>query len=143
MRKRCVTLVKPVPIIMGLYRYVRGGIDSTNEHIFYEVKRCLEINPWYAEHAIFLAGDTPSERFLNELGLDVTVTFADAPRKVLLNKAHFMKHWMCIWALEKFGAFLWLDWDTIALKQPDDEFWAYCLTGNNPKFIYIPKYHLL
>jgi len=128
---------------MGLYRYVRGGIDSTRDKIYYEVKRCLEINPWYAENVIFLADNKASEQFLNDLGLDVTMTFTDAPQKVLLNKAHFMKYWMCIWALEQHGAFLWLDWDTIAMKKPDDAFWAYCSEGNTPKFIFIPHYHSL
>jgi hypothetical protein len=47
---------------------------------------------------------------------------------------------MCLWALRTFGEFLWVDWDTVALREPDQEFWSFCRADGTPKFIRIPNY---
>ena len=51
-----------------------------------------------------------------------------------------MKHWMCAWALKEFGEFLWVDWDTVMLRPPDRDFWAWCRACGTPKFVQIPNY---
>ena len=51
-----------------------------------------------------------------------------------------MKHWMCRWALQEFGEFVWVDWDTVLLRELDEAFFAYCRAGRTPKFIRIPNY---
>lgn len=47
---------------------------------------------------------------------------------------------MCRWALEEFGEFLWVDWDTVLLRHPDDAFWNWCREHGTPKLVHIPGY---
>ena len=47
---------------------------------------------------------------------------------------------MCRWAPQEFGEFLWLDWDTVLLRYPDQSFWEWCRRHGTPKFIHIREY---
>lgn len=130
----------PVPMIAGLYFYARGGVRHPPRVTLAEIPRSLEANPWYRDRLVVLAGDGASAALLAERGLRVHRVFDDAPAEVHHDAAHRMKHWMCLWALRAYGEFLWVDWDTVALREPDAEFWAFCRAGGTPKFIRIPGY---
>lgn len=133
-------LAGPVPIIAGLYFHVRGGVRQTPRMTLSEIPLSLEANPWYRDRLLVLAGDEEAAWLLAGLGLRVHRVFADAPPEIHHEAAHRMKHWMCLWALRTFGEFLWVDWDTVALRDPDQEFWSFCRTGGTPKFIRIRDY---
>jgi hypothetical protein len=47
---------------------------------------------------------------------------------------------MCIWALREFGEFIWADWYTLMVKEPQDDFYEYCREHQTPKFIRIKHY---
>lgn len=128
------------PMIAGLYRYVRGGRSSLPLRTLEEIPRSLFVNPWYRDALLFLAGDEDSARDLESFGLRVRRVFADAPKAVHQDAAHKMKHWMCLWAVREFGEALWVDWDTVSLRRPDEEFWAWSRAHETPKFIHIPGY---
>lgn len=134
------TVAGPVPIIAGLYFHVRGGVRQTPRMTLSEIASSLEANPWYRDRLLVLAGDEEAASLLTGLGLRVHSVFADAPPEIHYEAAHRMKHWMCLWALRTFGEFLWVDWDTVALREPDQEFWAFCRTAGTPKFIRIRNY---
>lgn len=134
------TAAGEAPIIAGLYFHVRGGIRQTPRVTLGEIPLSLEANPWYRDRLLVLAGDDEAASLLTGLGLRVHRVFADAPPEIHREAAHRMKHWMCLWALRKFGEFLWVDWDTVALREPDHEFWAFCRTAGTPKFIRIRNY---
>jgi hypothetical protein len=87
-----------------------------------------------------LSGDRHCTDALSQVGLKVTKNFEDAPEFVKANSAHLMKHWMCIWALREFGEFIWVDWDTLMVKEPQDDFYEYCREHQTPKFIHIKHY---
>jgi len=130
-----------VPMIMGLYPYIRRGENlGFKPSMLKEIKECLECNPGYRERMVFLAADQQMAAILHSFGLRVTRTFEDAPDHVWFNTAHRMKHWMGLWALQEFGEYLWVDWDTVATKMPDANFWRTCRTGGTPKFILILGY---
>ena len=128
------------PMIAGLYPYCRSGIPRPPVVTLAEIPRCLEVNPWYRDELVVLAGDHASRLQLESFGLGVHRVFDDAPEAIQRDAAHKMKHWMCLWALREFGEFLWVDWDTVCLRRPDDEFWASARDGGNPRFIRIPNY---
>jgi hypothetical protein len=130
----------PVPMISGLYFYVRGGVRQAPHVTLAEIPRSLKANPWYRDRFVVLAGDEAAASLLAAQGLRVHRVFDDAPPHVRHDAAHRMKHWMCLWALREFGEFLWVDWDTVALREPDEDFWAFCREGGTPKFIRIPGY---
>jgi hypothetical protein len=132
--------VGPVPIISGLYFYARGGARHFPHVTVTEIPHSLEANAWYRDRLLFLAGDRESASLLEAQGLRAHRVFDDAPPDVHHDAAHRMKHWMCLWALRTFGEFLWVDWDTVALQEPDQEFWSFCRAGGTPKFIRIPGY---
>jgi len=132
--------VSPVPLIAGLYFYERGGVRQWPRFTLAEIPRSLEVNRWYRERLLVLAGDRESASLLEAQGLRVHRVFDDAPATVRRDAAHRMKHWMCLWALRSFGEFLWVDWDTVALCEPDAAFWSFCRSGRTPKFIHIPGY---
>lgn len=127
-------------MIAGLYFYVRGGVRHFPHVTLSEIPRSLEANPWYRDRLLFLAGDGESASLLAAHGVRVHRVFDDAPPDVHHDAAHRMKHWMCLWALRTFGEFLWVDWDTVALRQPDEEFWSFCRAEGTPRFIRIPGY---
>jgi len=127
-------------MIAGLYRYVRGGKVPDRWVTPDEICLSLKVNPWYRERLLVLAGDHESAEVLRGSGLRVHRVFDDAPEPVQRDKAHTMKHWMCRWALAEFGEFLWVDWDTVCLRKPDNEFWAWCRRHGTPKFLKIPSY---
>ncbi|HYW10280.1 MAG TPA: hypothetical protein VE913_25165 [Longimicrobium sp.] len=127
-------------MIAGLYFYVRGGVRHFPHLTLAEIPRSLEVNPWYRDRLMILAGDQESAALLTARGLRVHRIFDDAPADIHHDAAHRMKHWMCLWALRAFGEFLWVDWDTVALREPDQEFWSFCRAGATPKFIKIPGY---
>lgn len=129
-----------VPMIAGLYFYVRGGVRRFPHVTIAEIPRSLEVNPWYRDRLLVLAGDQECASLLEGLGLRVHRVFDDAPADILYDTAHRMKHWMCLWALRTYGEFLWVDWDTVALREPDQEFWSFCRARHTPKFIRIPGY---
>lgn len=128
------------PMIAGLYPYRRGGVTSPPVVTLREIPTCLEVNPWYREDLIVLAGDQESREHLEGFGLQVHRVFDDAPEAVQRDTAHKMKHWMCLWALREYGEFLWVDWDTVCLRRPDDEFWSWARSSGTPRFIRIPDY---
>lgn len=132
-------------IIMGLYKYIRHGkFYKTNyKKVLEEVKDFLKFNNIPENSSLeFLAGDPESADILEKLRLKVGYLFdeSELPIKVRRNKAHFMKHYMIIRSLEKHKKILWIDWDNVILKWPDEDFWRYCGHLNTPKFIYIPNY---
>ena len=129
-----------VPMIAGLYPYARGGNVQPPTITLREIPESLAVNPSYRDDLIVLAGDVESARHLEGFGLDVHRAFDDAPPEVRADAAHRMKHWMCLWALRTFGEFLWVDWDTVLLRRPDDAFWAACRADGTPKFIWIDNY---
>lgn len=131
---------RPVPMIAGLYFYTRGDIRRVPEVTLQEIPLSLEVNPWYRDRLLPLAGDEESAALLASHGLRVHRVFTDAPADVQRDAAHRMKHWMCLWALRTFGEFLWVDWDTVALREPDTEFWSFCRATATPRFIRIPGY---
>jgi hypothetical protein len=127
-------------MIAGLFPYTRGGVTHPPTITLQEIPQSLAINPSYRRDLLVLAGDERSAEQLESFGLNVHRVFEDAPAEIHHDTAHKMKHWMCLWALETFGEFLWVDWDTVLLRQPDDDFWAFCRRGGAPKFIHIPNY---
>ena len=129
-----------IPIIAGLYPYTRGGVAHPPTVTLQEIPLSLEVNPSYRRDLLVLAGDVASAKQLESFGLNVHRIFDDAPAEIHRDTAHKMKHWMCLWALETFGEFLWVDWDTVMLRQPDEDFWSFCRRGGTPKFIQIPNY---
>lgn len=129
-----------IPMIAGLYPYTRAGITHSPEVTLREIPASLEVNPSYRDNLIVLAGDAASARQLESFGLRVHRVFDDAPAKIHHDTAHKMKHWMCMWALREFGEFLWVDWDTVLLREPDEAFWSFCRSAGTPKFIHIPDY---
>ena len=52
------------PMIAGLYPYRRGGVTSPPVVTLREIPTCLEVNPWYREDLIVLAGDQESREHL-------------------------------------------------------------------------------
>jgi hypothetical protein len=130
----------PPPMIAGLYPYARGGAVHPPNFTLSEIPVSLAINSSYRDDLTVLAGDATSAAQLEEFGLYVHRVFDDAPSAVRVDAAHKMKHWMCRWALEEFGEFLWVDWDTVLLRRPDDNFWAWCRAHDTPKFVHIPGY---
>lgn len=130
----------PPPMIAGLYPYVRGGVRSAPRVTLEEIPASLEANPTYRHDLTVLAGDAWCARQLERFGLHVQRVFDDAPSDIRRDTAHKMKHWMCLWALETFGEFLWVDWDTVLLRPPDAAFWKWCRTHGTPKFVHIPGY---
>jgi hypothetical protein len=127
-------------MIAGLYPYARGGTVHSPKVTLSEIPASLAANPSYRDDLTVLAGDKNSAAQLEAFGLDVYRVFDDAPGNVRTDAAHKMKHWMCRWALEEFGEFLWVDWDTVLLRHPGDSFWAWCRAHGTPKFIRIPSY---
>lgn len=130
----------PVPLIAGLYPYTRDGVTSPPTKTLLEIEQSLATNPSYRRDLIVLAGDSQSAQHLDGFGLRVHRVFDDAPAEIHCDTAHKMKHWMCRWALQEFGEFVWVDWDTVLLRELDDSFFAYCRAGHTPKFILIPNY---
>ncbi|MBI5529597.1 MAG: hypothetical protein HY897_24995 [Deltaproteobacteria bacterium] len=130
----------PPPAIAGLYPYTRGGVTQLPKFTLAEIPASLAINPGYRDDLLVLAGDDGSARQLEGFGLRVHRVFDDAPLEIHRDSAHKMKHWMCRWALKEFGEFLWLDWDTVQLKRPDEAFWKWCRAHGTPKFIHIQNY---
>ena len=128
------------PMIAGLYPYARGGAVSPPTHTLREIGLSLAVNPSYRDHLVVLAGDSASASQLEAFGLVVRRVFDDAPPEIRRDAAHKMKHWMCRWALAEYGEFLWVDWDTVMLRHPDEAFWAWCRAHGTPKFIRIPGY---
>ena len=128
------------PLITGLYPYVRGGVHKPPVVTLAEIPRSLRVNPMYKDRLMVLAGNEESAHSLKGFGLQVTRTFDDAPVFVTKDMAHKMKHWMCLWALREFGEFLWLDWDTVWMRDPPAAFWKNLRASATPRFIYIPHY---
>lgn len=127
-------------MIAGLYPYARGGVVHSPKVTLSEIPMSLDANPFYRENLVVLAGDDESAAQLRGFGLRVYRVFEDAPSAIRLDAAHKMKHWMCRWALGEFGEFLWVDWDTVLFRPPDDDFWAWCRAYGTPKFVHIPGY---
>ncbi len=130
----------PPPIVMGYYPYTRNGITHAPRTILEEIGASLRVNPWYRQRALILAGDRAAATVLARYGLTVARIFDDAPRPVRDNAAHWMKHWMMLWAVREFGEALWLDWDTVAVVPPADSFWAAARLHETPKFVLIRGY---
>lgn len=128
------------PLIAGLYPYTRGGVTHPPRVTLAEIPASLAANPTYRDELIVLAGDSSSAAQLAGFGLEVFRVFDDAPAAIHRDTAHKMKHWMCRWALETFGEFLWIDWDTVMLRRPDAAFWTWCRAHDTPKFVQIPNY---
>ena len=127
-------------MITGLYQYARGGVVNPPKITLSEIPVSLATNESYRNDLLILAGDDASAAQLKDFGLHVYRVFSDAPAFIQHDAAHKMKHWMCRWALEEFGEFLWVDWDTVLLRRPDENFWNWCRQHRTPKFIYIPDY---
>jgi hypothetical protein len=130
----------PPPIIAGLYPYTRGGITSPPRFVLQEIEQSLQINPSYRTDLLVLAGDVGSAHILEGFGLRVHRSFDDAPEAIRRDTAHKMKHWMCRWALQEFGEFLWVDWDTVLLRPLDEGFWSVCKSSTTPRFVWIDDY---
>ena len=131
----------PPPMIAGLYPYTRNGIarrptvtlSRRSRSAWRQIRRI-------GNDLLVLAGDDVSAAQIESFGLRAHRVFNDAPVAVRVDAAHKMKHWMCRWALKEFGEFLWVDWDTVLLRRPDQSFWAWCRRHSTPKFIHIPGY---
>lgn len=130
----------PPPMITGLYPYVRRGVWSHPSRTLTEIGSTAVANPGLAERLVILAGDAWSAEQLEERGLAPARVFDDAPSDVRADMAHKMKHWMCLWALRQYGEFLWVDWDAVIVREPDDAFWAWARAHDTPKFISIRGY---
>lgn len=130
----------PAPMISGLYFYCRGGERHFPKFTTAEIPQSLVVNPSYRERLIVYAGDRESAALLEGHGLRVHRILDDAPASVHRDAAHTMKHWICLQALEEFGEFLWVDWDTVLLREPDDSFWSWCREHDTPKFLRIDSY---
>jgi hypothetical protein len=122
-------------MIAGLYPYAHGGVVHPPKVTLAEIPVSLATNPSYRDDLLVLAGDKASAAQLDGLGLRVHRVFDDAPSAIRVDAAHKMKHWMCRGALEEFGEFLWVDWDTVFLRRPDDAFWSWCREHGTPKFV--------
>jgi len=135
-------MIKKHTIVMGLYEYIRNGKYHREryEKVVNEMSKFIEINEVDRSNIIFLAGDTKSAENMELQDLKVTKVFDDAPNQVLRNKAHIMKFYMTLWAVNEYGSVLWIDWDNIILKWPDKRFWNWCEKYNTLKFTYIPDY---
>ena len=129
-----------LPLIAGLYPYTRGGVTQPPVVTLQEIPASLRVNPRYRERLQVLAGDHVSAAHLERLGLKVRRVFDDAPEWVHHDAAHLMKHWMCRWALTEFGECLWVDWDTVCLREPDAELSIRVRSSKSPRFIRIPNY---
>jgi len=129
-----------IPLIAGLYCGNYDGVTCVPNDILNEIKASLKINSWYKNRFLFLAGDAASACHMEAFGLRVHRVFDDAPLSIRRDAVHKMKHWMCYWAMRRFGEVLWVDWDTICLRQPDQQFWDWCRAYETPKFVYIPNY---
>ena len=130
-------------IIMGLYEYIRYGLfnKARYQKTIEEIKSFLGINRNIdREGIVFLAGDNQSSTVLENFGLTMDRVFEDAPDYIKHNKGHLMKLYMILWAVKKYKEVLWVDWDNIVLKWPDESFWKLCRSHNTPKFIYIANY---
>lgn len=127
-------------MIAGLYPYTRAGVNHSPGVTLQEIPDSLTVNPTYRDDLLVLAGDEDSATLLEEFGLAVYRVFDDAPAEIHHDAAHKMKHWMCRWALEEYGEFLWVDWDTLMLRRPDMAFLDWCRSSGTPKFIWIPDY---
>jgi hypothetical protein len=130
----------PPPMIAGLYFYCRGGERRFPRFTMAEIPQSLVVNPSYREGLVVYAGDRESADLLESHHVRVHRVLDDAPASVHRDAAHKMKHWMCLQALEEFGEFLWVDWDTVLLREPDDLFWSWCRSSETPKFLRIPSY---
>jgi hypothetical protein len=129
-----------VPMIAGLYPYTRNGVTHPPSVTLQEIPQSLALNSNYRRDLLVLAGDSESAKRLEGFGLNVRRVFDDAPAEIRRDTAHKMKHWMCRWALETYGEFLWIDWDTVQLRDLDEAFWSWCRHAGTPKFIHIPNY---
>ncbi|MEQ1503709.1 MAG: hypothetical protein ABMB14_15830 [Myxococcota bacterium] len=129
-----------IPMIAGLYPYARGGVVHPPVVTLREIPACLDVNPSYRDRLVVLAGDEPSADHLRSFGLEVRRVFEDAPPSVRRDAAHKMKHWMCRWALTEFGEFLWVDWDTVCVRPPDEAWESLVRGSDTPRFIRIPNY---
>lgn len=129
-----------LPMIAGLYPYARGGEVRPPVVTLREIPACLTVNPAYRDRLVVLAGDRPSADHLRSFGLRVHRVFDDAPARIHRDAAHKMKHWMCRWALEELGEFLWVDWDTVCIRMPDEALERSIRASGTPRFIRIPRY---
>ena len=129
-----------LPMIAGLYPYSGGGTVSPPVVTLREIPESLMVNPLYRDRLVVLAGDRVSADHLERFGLKVRRVFDDAPAWVHRDAAHLMKHWMCRWALDEFGECLWVDWDTVCIREPDDELASRVRSTSSPRFIRIPNY---
>lgn len=129
-----------LPMIAGLYPYTRAGVARSPDVTLAEIPVSLEVNPLYRERLTVLAGDTASAEHLRRFGLRVARVFDDAPPEIHRDAAHKMKHWMCRWALAELGEALWVDWDTVCVRPPDDALAAWVRSTGTPRFIRIPGY---
>lgn len=127
-------------VIAGLYNASRSGVDRVPEKTLAEIPQSLAVNPEYRRKVTVLAGDREAASQLHEFGLQVYHVFDDVPESIRRDSVHLMKHWMCLWAVKKFGEILWVDWDTVCLRWPDREFWGWCRRHGTPKFVWVPDY---
>ena len=130
----------PLPMIAGLYPYTRGGTAHAPVITLAEIPASLRVNPMYRERLVVLAGDRASADQLAGFGLRVHRVFDDAPAWVHQDAAHLMKHWMCRWAIQELGECLWVDWDTVCLRAPDEALATRVRSSASPRFIRIPDY---
>lgn len=127
-------------MIAGLYPYSRGGQTLRPVVTLREIPESLMVNPLYRERLIVLAGDRVSADQLAGFGLTVHRVFDDAPAWVHADAAQLMKHWMCRWALDELGECLWVDWDTVCIREPDHALAERVRASATPRFIRIPDY---
>lgn len=130
----------PPPMIASLYPYARGGAVHHPKVTLSEIRASLAVNPSYRHDLLVLAGDRTATAQLEACGLRVHRVFDAAPDALQIDAPHKMKQWMCRWALAEFGEFLWVDWDTVLLRPPDDRFCAWCRAHGTPKFMHIAGY---
>lgn len=130
----------PPPLIAGLYFYCRDGARRFPARTAAELPQSLRVNPGYRDRLVVYAGDHEAAQLLEKHGLTVHRVLDDAPESVRRDSAHKMKHWMCLQALEEFGEYLWVDWDTVLLRPLDDALWDRCRASGTPKFVRIANY---
>ncbi|ATA68146.1 hypothetical protein CGC48_05575 [Capnocytophaga cynodegmi] len=130
---------KEITFVSGLYFYTRKG-KTNYPTIVPEIEQSLEINTWYKDKLICYADSIDMAKILQNKELYVHKVFDDAPKDIIYDSAHKMKHWIMLNAVKEFKDVVWIDWDTYSVKSIDDFFYNKCFDSNVPKFTFIENY---
>lgn len=132
--------MREITLVSGLYRNIRGGVEESHQSILKEVKNSLAVNPHYRDRLVCYSDSPEMAYYLKQNGCYVHKVFDDAPRDIIWDTKHKMKHWIMYHAAKEFGDVLWIDWDTYNAKPINNAFIKHCLATNTPKFTWINNY---